>query len=326
MKDKRVPPPPSELAKKLGLDKKLGRKQAPEPVCSEDPTIELRRLVHIHRTLLRDATAIVNMSSDKVWKKKDADGKEVKEVVPCRLPDHNKIDMQETAKALQEEAHRLEKAMLVQLKQVPIYQEFLGKVKGVGPVTAGYLIAMVKIDRAVKVSALIRYCGFGTGKDGKSERRGKDEDRNGAPKFAPDGSLTNGTGTFNDELKIALVMCLKFMRMSCAKERETNRYLKRWDDAKHTALSFPNERLGRVMYAGEADDKGRRKATDLFLWDLYVMWRTLEGLVVWPDKYSAMRGFVHGGAGCENVPKLLTLDEAKVLAGLKQEEASAAAE
>ena len=302
--DYRTAPNPTKLAKRLG------KRRAPEPVASDSPSIELRRIVHVHRTLLRDATAIDNMSSDRVWKKKDVDGNEVKETVPCRLPEHNKVDMQATAEKLREEAKHLERAMLVQLRQIPVYVEFLSKVKGVGPVTAGYLAAMVRIDRSVKVSQLIRYCGFGTGRDGKSERR------EGAPKYAPDGSVTDGTGTYNDELKIALVMCLKFMRMSCAKERATNRYLKRWDDAKHTALTIPNARLGRVMRDGEADDKGRRKATDLFLWDLYVMWRTLEGLPVWPDKYAAMRGVMHGGAGCENVPMTLTLDEGREMVGL----------
>jgi hypothetical protein len=268
--------------------------------------------------MLRDATAIDNMSSDRVWKKKDADGNEVKETVPCRLPENNKIDMQATAEGLRDTAHHLVKAMLVQLRQIPIYVEFLSQVKGVGPVTSAYLAAMVNIERSVKVSALIRYCGFGTGKDGKSERR------DGAPKYGPDGKLTDGTGSYNDELKIALVVAFMMMRQSCGKTRDAHRYLKRWDDAKHTALTIPNARLGRVMHAGEADAKGRRKATDLFLWDLYVMWRTLEGLPVWPDKYSAMRGFMHGGAGCQNAPQVLTLDEAREMVGLAQPVAQAA--
>ena len=312
-------PVPSPLAKKLG------RRRAQEPVGTEDSIAELRRLVHVHRTLLRDATAVDNMSSDRVWKKKDADGNETKETVPCRLPEHNRVDMQATAQSLRDEARSFEKAMLVQLKKSPIYIEFLSKVKGVGVVTSAYLVAMVRIDRAVKVSALIRYCGFGTCTVVGSKQFGKSERRDGAPKYAPDGTLTDGTGTFNDELKASLVVCFKMMRQSCAKTREEHRYLKRWDDAKRTALTMPNERLGRVMRPGEADDKGRRKATDLFLWDLYVMWRTIEGLPVWPDKYSSMRGFMHGGAGCENVPKLLSLDEAMELSGLRKEERTASA-
>ena len=67
------------------------------------------------------------------------------------------------------------------------------------------------------------------------------------------------------------------------------------------------------MKAGEADAKGRRKATDLFLWDYYVMARTLAGLTIRPDKYSAVRGRFHNGAEAVDARYTLTLDEAKAI-------------
>jgi hypothetical protein len=103
------------------------------------------------------------------------------------------------------------------------------------------------------------------------------------------------------------------MRANWRGDRAGNKYLRRWEEAKHTALTIPNPRLGRVMRDGEADNKGRAKATDLFLWDLYVMWRTLEGLPIRPDKYSAVRGRYHNGDEARDALYCLTLDEAKAM-------------
>jgi hypothetical protein len=98
--------------------------------------------------------------------------------------------------------------------------------------------------------------------------------------------------------------------------RQLVRFFESEDEAKHTALTMPNVRLGRVMRDGEADDKGRRKATDLFLWDLYVMWRTLEGLDIRADKYSAVRGRYHNGQEANEQRYQLTLDEARAMVGV----------
>lgn len=59
----------------------------------------------------------------------------------------------------------------------------------------------------------------------------------------------------------------------------------------------------------------RRKMLDVFLEDLYVVWRALEGLPVWPDWYAGKLGYSHGGKIRVDAPKMLTLEEAKALVG-----------
>ena len=72
---------------------------------------------------------------------------------------------------------------------------------------------------------------------------------------------------------------------------------------------------GRKTDRGE-DAKGARaymhskawhKMVHLLLEDLYVVWRTIEGLPVWPSYYSAKMGYGHGGMGI--IHKNLEIDE-----------------
>lgn len=293
---KLVPERAPLLARRL----RAGKVVEPSP---EDPLAELRRLVHEHRVLTGMAVRFKSSVSDR--KRRDpATGEPTGEVIKTTAPPDIVGAVKELAKDVKAHARELESKMRVLLRRMPLYEVFFRRIYGVGAVTAAYLITMVKIERAATVSQLIRYCGFAQGSNGKSERR------EGGPKYAPDGTHTDGAGTYNAELKIALVVCFIMMRQRCAQAHVTNKYLRRWSDAKQSALTMQNPRLGRVMRPHEADDKGRRKATDLFLWDLYVMWRTLAGLPIRPDKYSAVRGHYHSGEEARDVEHRLTLEEA----------------
>jgi hypothetical protein len=277
----------------LAVAKKLGRKRA-APAPDVDPRAELRRIVGLHKRWTRTATSWTQSVTDRNFT--DPDTKEVR-VIECTLPETIRADVRQTAKALMKEAARLEVDMLRELRRVPIYQHFLKGMFGCGPVTSAYIISMVDIRKAEKVSALIRYCG-----NACDPATGKREIRHSAPKSQ------GGEGSFNDELKMRIWQAMVAMRKNCAKKTEaapygqTTKYLTRWTEAVHFRSTTGREK--------GADHAGRRKATDLFLWDLYVVWRTLEGLSVWPDKYSAMRGYKHGGTPVENAPRIYTLDEA----------------
>lgn len=303
------------------LAKKL-RAKGVKPEIPVNPIAELREIVRQHKFLMNFATRTAAPVKDRKIK-------ETGEVLPTRAPPSLILDALAAAETAKKEANRLETRMLKLMRGIPIYDEFLSQVDGCGAVVAAYIVSMVRIERANNVSQLIRYCGFGTGADGKSERRLT------GPKWQPDGTFDpNAGGTPNQELKIRLVQmfCLG-MRMNCVRKGENgqpsvqikeNKYVKRWLEAKHSALTIPNPRLGRLMGDGEADAKGRRKATDLFLWDLYVMWRTLEGLTIRPDKYSAIRGHYHNGQEARDTLYTLTLDEARAMVGLPVAQENAA--
>lgn len=66
-----------------------------------------------------------------------------------------------------------DKDLAKMVKNEPIFKA-MSKVKGIGPLTAAKLIAMIDIKRAPTVSALWRYCGYAV-IDGKAERPTKGE-------------------------------------------------------------------------------------------------------------------------------------------------------
>jgi hypothetical protein len=73
-----------------------------------------------------------------------------------------------------------------------------------------------------------------------------------------------------------------------------------------------------VPWDGHAHSYGWHKAADILIEDLYIVWRTLAGMPVWPSYYAAKLGYEHGGKISVNAPKMLSLDEAKALVGIPQ--------
>jgi hypothetical protein len=296
-----VPPNISPLAKKL-------RKKGPTPgPVHDDPRDELRRLVREHTHVTRLAVSFENSANDRT-------NKTTGEKIPCVLPSHIRVDILNSAKALRTHAASLKPKMTVELRKIPIFIHFLSKVWGVcgedGGTVAAYLCASVKIDRCVKPSQLVRYCG-----NACDPRTGKREIRirNAGPKYAPNGSLTGATGTYNDVLKSVIWQGMCSLRKNAARKSAnrpngtTTKYLDCWLNAVHWRKTNGKEK--------GAEAAGRRKATDLFLEDLYMVWRTLERLPVWPDLYSARRGYRHGGAPCLNEGIIMTMDQALAAVG-----------
>jgi hypothetical protein len=293
--DSIVTPQPTELQRKTGMRKRT--KVAPELI---DPVAELRRLVNMHKNWTQKAGQLEHMARDITIRTGDRKG----QVIPCTMSEASRHDLRAAAKKLRGECAGLESAMKRELKKTPIYQEFLGKVWGFGPVVSAYLVAMVDIHKAPNVSNLIHYCG-----NNPDPATGRLEKRRagGSPKAA------GGTGTYNDELRCRLWQAMLSMRKNSAKSvagrphGTTTKYLTRWTEAVHTRKTS-----GRELGAYKA---GRMKTTDLFLWDLYLMWRTLEGLTVRPDKFSALRGRYHNGQEARDTLMVLTLDEARAAVG-----------
>jgi hypothetical protein len=295
-------PRPSKMAKSLG-------QEDPRVVEYGDPALELRRLVGLHKRWVNTAKSWEQSVSDR-------EVKETKKIIPCLLPQALRDDIENAYSTLNKEASALETDMRRQLRLMPIYVHFLSKVFPMGVTTPAYLASMVRFERCIKPSHLIRYCGNACG-NAQSKFPGKRENREHGPKWQPDGTYKpNEGGTFNAELRMRIYQGMTAMRRNAAKKGPdfpygtTNKYLTRWLDARHTVITIEKKP------GGFAESKGRRKATDLFLEDLYIVGRTLAGLPVWPDFYSVKRGVYHGGARpCFDEGVTLTLEQALEIVG-----------
>lgn len=280
-----APQAPTKLERKV-----RGRRKLPPPI-EDNPITELRRLVQEHSRWTQTKTRWGNTIRDTKIPNTD-------EIIKCTVPDTIRADISVAIENLDFETKRLEAQMSRELVKFPIYNLFLSKVFGFGPITCANLIARVKIHMCTKPSQLWRYCGNAVDPStGRLEKRQK-----GA------GSKAGGSkGTYNDKLRTALYLAMCCMPKARGATKKTSKYLRRWDEA-----VFARKTMGREVGAYGA---GRAKALDLVLEDLYIVWRTLEGLPVWPDLYSVRRGFYHGGRPCINEGRVLTIDEALHVVG-----------
>lgn len=183
------------------------------------------------------------------------------------------------------------------LEHIPIYMEYLRDVRGVGPALAAVLITYLDPAKARHASSFWKYCGLDVGPDGAGRSRRAEHliDREYINK---DGNpATRLSTTYNPWLKMKLLGALgpSFLRSNSPWRAE-------FDNYKHRIMSDPNrEKIalnewkklhkaskdeGSTVHMADFWSPGRIKNAALrymvkqFLADLWVKWRTLEGLPV----------------------------------------------
>jgi hypothetical protein len=281
--------------------KKLRGKRVQTPV-HEDPLAELRTLVQEHKALTKKATAIVNMTKDKTNQTTGAP-------IPSHVPEDVKAAFLNAADEAKDRASKLESAMTRELKKVPIYDVFLRHVFGLGPVVSAYLVTDIDPRKGERISNWKRFCGLAV-IDGRLERPSKGEKNH-----------------YNKALRTRLYQMMSAMWKNAAKVSvgapygKTSKYLDVWVDMKtrgqHDAKYDSTKNLWGDRKGAKAiiHKRGMWKAAGIFIEDLYVVWRALEGLPVWPSYYAAKLGYEHGGKISVNAPKLLTPSEALAMVG-----------
>lgn len=292
----------------LGKVERRLRTKRQRPAATEDPRAELRRLTRMHQNATRRAISMSAMVSDR---KNRTTG----ETIKCDVTADTRAQHLVVAEAHKRDAEHLESAMLRELKKIPIYDRFLRHVYGIGPVVAAYLVSMLSVrpslDPAVPAYRVI---------DGRERPNGWSEKPSQMKRFCGlaviDGRLERRTRGqklgYVSELRTRLFQCFAAMARNAAKRTEaaplgkTSKYLEIWANVVH-----------REKSAGRKGgySKGRWKAADVLVEDLYTVWRALEGLPVWPSYYAAKLGYEHGGKICVNAPKQLTVDEALAVVG-----------
>lgn len=321
----------------------------------KDPMWELRDLIRDHAQRTGKAVALHNAASDRTNRKTG-------EKIPCLLPKDTQAEVLLVSQHIAKTAEAVEPNIKKALVQIPIYHEFFKHVCGFGSgVVSGYMVSEInigfvnKVGRGLRPSGLRRYCGFAL-----HERR---EERKTDPHYQKvrpllERLVAGQRRSYNPELRTRIWQGFQSMRKNaakctmCAAHREeykalsadaskadfhasrvgcpecmktqypygkTNKYLDIWYNAKRGSV------VGGMQTG--ADSKGRNKAIDAFLLDLYTIWRTLEGLEVWSSYYEHKIGEGHRGwhlieknmrsvaQGRPDAPCLLTLEEAKTLTG-----------
>lgn len=189
----------------------------------------------------------------------------------------------------------LEKAILAELKDIPIWEQFLKGVKGIGPCIAGVIISEYDIYRATTVSKLWQFTGLNSGMVKGMKREDKMIDGKRIPQFTRVEELVRGdrrvagfVSPFNGWLRAKMcgVLASSFIKSQAPyamdhyypyKERlaqSENITEERAGNGKIKQLAWKDVR------PGHRDKAAKRYMIKMFLRDLYVAWRTLENLPV----------------------------------------------
>ena len=174
------------------------------------------------------------------------------------------------------------------LKDFPVYNEFLVNVYGIGPAMAGVIVSEINIHAAQYPSSLWKYAGLDVAGDGQGRSRRKEHLVESTYLDKEKKEQTKMGISFNPFLKTKLVGVLgsSFLKQSAIKCP----YRKIYDDYKHRLENSPAH---VEKSKGHRHSMAVRYAVKRFLADLYVAWRTLEGLPV-ANEYSVDKlGIVH---------------------------------
>ena len=181
------------------------------------------------------------------------------------------------------------------LEDVPIYQEFLEEVRGIGPAMAGVIISEIDITKARYVSSLWKYAGLDVA-NGKGRSR-KEEHLVLREYVTKDGEVKEKRSiTYNPFLKTKLVGVLGASFL-----RSASPYAQYYRDYRHRIESDPTREKVKKYDADNptawtplrVHQASIRYMVKRFLADLYVAWRTLEKLPVAPDYHEAKLGHKH---------------------------------
>lgn len=204
------------------------------------------------------------------------------------------------------------------LKEIPLWNLWLKNVAGIGPIVGAFLIAFIDFTKCRTPSALRLYCGNSPDKNtGRLQK-----------------AVSGETRAYNPHLRVVLYLASgsmtkesrNFTRASAPLAR-TSKYVQLWEDAWMRALASEQHRPETNEWCDRdgnwhkgarawALKKGRAKAFDLFLEDLYMVGRALAGQPIWKTYYTAKLGFEHGGKPVEDMrPVTISVEEAIAICG-----------
>jgi hypothetical protein len=211
----------------------------------------------------------------------------------------------------------LEKNLKKVLKRFPIYTEYLLGVKGVGTISAGWIIAEFNIKRATTVSKMWQFAGLNSGqvrgnKDVSASEykpelgeiiREYEMPKAGKRVVYKTGELIRGdklspgfAAPFNKKLRSALVEVMannfiKHQTFYCMEFYYP--YKERLAQEENEVLHVGKMKQWKEVTPGHRDRAAKRYMVKMFLKDLYVAWREIECLPVRAPYQEEYLGHTH---------------------------------
>ena len=182
------------------------------------------------------------------------------------------------------------KAIKNLLEAEPIWNEWLGQVRGIGPLMGGVLLSEIDIHKAQYPSSLWKLAGLDVAPNAEGVMEGRSKrSYHLVPKTYTnrDGEITETVGiTFNPFLKTKMVGVLAdvFIKVK-------GKYRNIYDDYKNR---LENHEVWKDRTKAHRHNAAKRYMVKRFLADLHAEWRRIEGLPVALEYHEAKLGHKHG--------------------------------
>jgi len=173
------------------------------------------------------------------------------------------------------------------LEDYPIWTEFMKNVKGIGPAMAACIISELDPHKAKYPSSFWRYCGLDVADDGRGRSK-RAEHLVDVEYVNAEGEVQTRKGiTYNPFIKTKLmgVLASSFLRAGENKYERIYRAYK---------LRIENHPSHAEKTKGQRNRMALRYMIKMFLIDLHMKWRELEGLPVSVPYHEAKLGIKHG--------------------------------
>lgn len=191
-------------------------------------------------------------------------------------------------KHVEDEAN-IEKIVAKIVARHPMWDAFLRDVKGCGPLMSAVILSEFDIHKAERISQFWAYAGLDVAADGRGRGRYKEHliDVDYTDK---DGKAAIRKGiTFNPFLKTKLVGVLASSFVKQTKP-EPSHYRTVYDNYKHR---LENHAKHKDKSKGHRNNMALRYVVKIFLQDLWLKWRQVEGLPITAPYHEAVLGHKH---------------------------------
>jgi len=185
----------------------------------------------------------------------------------------------------------IEKYIHRKLKEYPVYTEFLVNVKGVGDLMSAVIVDQFDINKATTVSKMWQFAGLNPGTVMGKKKKG--DEIIITDTLVRGDRLTPGfLSPFNQWLRTKLIGVLAGSFI-----KSQSPYALEYYYPYKTRLEQSEKKIGDKMWSeeskGHRDNAAKRYMVKMFIKDLYVAWRTLEGLEVRPSYQEEYLGHIH---------------------------------